>query len=106
MTELDVMESLKRKEEELENLLIEAREKASQIKKDALRRAEEIKLSMSKETGRLLEEYKRNDMKKINEEVEAIKAEAQKKSEELRFMAGQRLETAVAMVVRYVLEGK
>lgn len=43
MNELDVIEFLKQKEEELDNLLKEARETALQIKEDALRKAKEMR---------------------------------------------------------------
>lgn len=106
MTELDVMESLKQKEEELENLFREAREKASQIKKDALRRVEEIKSAKSKESGDILEEYKRSEMEKINKEAEAIKQDAAKEVQDLKRLAEEREEKAVEMAVSYILEGE
>lgn len=106
MNELDVIESLKQKEEELDSLLNEAREKALHIKKDALKKAEEAKLSISKKIDTELEEYKKQEMEKIEKEVEAIKIEATKKAQELNRMAEERQEKSALMAVRYVIEGR
>lgn len=105
MNELDVIEPLKRKEEELDNLLKEAGEQVLQIKEDALRKAKEIRVSMSKEIDRMVDEYKKGEIEKIGKEAEAIKAEAKKQAEELRLRVERRYEKAVEMVVRYIIEG-
>lgn len=104
MNETDVIESLKQKEEELDKILNETRGKAAHIKKDALRRAEEIKLSMSKEVDSALENYKKQEMEKINKEVLEIKAGAIKKGEGLRLLDEKRLEKAVDVMVHYIIE--
>ncbi|MBI3756111.1 MAG: hypothetical protein HY265_08135 [Deltaproteobacteria bacterium] len=105
MNEFDVIESLKQKEEELDNLLNEAREKAAHIKKDAFRRAEEMRLAMSKELDAMLKEYKKLEMVKIDKEAETIKQDALKKAQDLNKLAEEREAKAVEMAVRYVIEG-
>lgn len=105
MNELDVIESLKQKEEELDNLLKEAGETALQIKEGALLKAKEIRVSMSKEIDRMVDEYTKDEIEKIDKEAEAIKAEAIKKAEDLKQVAETGQEKAVEMVVRYIIEG-
>ncbi|GEM_PF-6883350 len=105
MSETDVIESLKQKEEELDNILNETRGKAAHIKKDALLKAQEIRLSMSKEVDAALENYKKEELEKIDKEVLEIKAGAIKKSEGLRLLAEKRLEKAVDMAMHYIIEG-
>lgn len=106
MNELDVIESLKQKEAELDNLLNEAREKAAQIKKDALRMAEEIKSSMSKNFDAEMEEYKKQKMEKIEKEADEISQDALKKAHDLKRLAEERQEKAVLTAARYVIEGR
>lgn len=105
MNEFDVIESLKQKEEELDNLLNEAREKAAHVKKDAFHRVEEMKLSISKELDAVLEDYKSKEMEKIDKEAETIKQDALKKAQDLKKLAEERQGKAVEMAVRYVIEG-
>ena len=105
MNEFDVIESLKQKEEELDNLLNEARGKAAHIKKNALIKAGEIRLSMLKELDTALEDYKKQEMAKIDKEAETIKQDAFKKAQDLKKPAEEREGKAVEMVVRYVIEG-
>ncbi len=105
MNELDIIESLRQKEDELDNLLKEARQQAFKIKEDAICRSEEIKLSVSKEIDAMLENYKKQEVEKIEKEAEAIKAEAEKQAEELRLRAKGRQERTVEIVVHYLIEG-
>lgn len=105
MNETDVIESLKQKEEELDKILNETRGKAAHIKKDALLKAQEIKLSMSKEVDAALENYKKEEMKKIDKEVLEIKTRAIKKGEDLKLLAEKRLEKTVDMAMHYIIEG-
>lgn len=104
MNETDVIESLKRKEDELENLLNEAKQKALKIKQDALHRAEEMRVSMSKQVERMLHEHKKEEMEKIEKEADIIKAEAKKQAEELRLRVEKRQEKAVEIVVRHIVD--
>lgn len=106
MNETDVLESLKQKEEELDNLLKEARKRALRIKEDALLKAEALRISKSKELNAVLEEYKKGEMEKINKEAEEILADAAKRCEELRHTAEKNMEKAVEKVVQHVIEGK
>lgn len=103
MNKLDVMESLRLKEEELDNLLKEAREKASKIKKDALRIAEEINLSAFKEIEDTLKEYRKGELERIDKEIEAIIAQAKKEAEELRLIFENRKDKAVETIIDYLL---
>ncbi|HAG49726.1 MAG TPA: hypothetical protein DHU69_06895 [Deltaproteobacteria bacterium] len=103
MGELEVMESLKNKEEELEGLLRDAREKAAKIKEDALRKVEDIRLAKLKEIGRMVEDYKQAEIEKITKEVEIIKKEAVKNSEALRLLAEKNSDKIVAMVIDRLL---
>ena len=104
MNELDVIESLKQKEEELDNLLKEAGETALQIKEGALRKAKEIRLSMSKEIDRIVDEYTKGAIEKIDKEAETIKTEAMRKAEDLKQVAEAGQEKTVDLVVSYLLE--
>jgi len=61
---------------------------------------------MSKESGDILEEYKRSELEKINKEAEAIKQDAAKKAQDLRRLSEEREEKAVEIAVSYILEGK
>ena len=106
MNELDVIESLKQKEEELDNLLKEVGGTALQIKEGALRKAKEIRLSMSKEIDRIVDEYKKNEMEKIAKEAEAIMTEAVTKAGEFKIMAEKKQEKGIGMAVQYIIEGK
>lgn len=104
MGDMDVIESLRQKEEELEGMLNKAREKAAEIKKDALQKAEEIRLSMSKDINAMTEEYRKAEAGKIDKEVEAVKEEAIKDARYLKSMAEERLEEAVEDVVSYIMQ--
>ncbi|MBI5328971.1 MAG: hypothetical protein HZB80_11900 [Deltaproteobacteria bacterium] len=105
MNESDVIESLKQKEEELDNLLNEARQKAFKIKQDAIHKAEEIKISMAKEVHTALDEYKKSEMEKIDKEAKTIEAEAVKMAGGLRLLADERFEEAVEAVVQHIVGG-
>ena len=106
MGEMEVIESLRQKEEELDNLLKEARAKALKIKEDALRRGEEIRLSLAKELEAMLEEHRKAETERIDKEAEAIKADGIRKAQLLKSAAEERIEKAVEMVVQHVIESK
>lgn len=105
MDKLDVMESLKQKEEELEALLRETRENGARIREDAVRMAEGIKLSALKELDRVVEEYKKTEMEKIDRETESIKSYAVKMCEELQKAADERVKRTADIVIDYILKG-
>lgn len=103
--ETDVIKSLGQKEEELENLLREAKEKASKIKEDAMLRAEEVKIAQAKKLDVMLEEYKTIEMEKLKNEAEVIKEAAIKKAEGIRLMSEERMEVVIERVMHYIIEG-
>lgn len=103
MNESDVINSLRKKEEELDKLLDEAKRTALKIKEDALRKAGEIKTSGMKEIEEMLEKYKTAEMGRIDEEVDAIQKKAMEEAERLKIKAGERFDEVVEKVVRYVI---
>jgi len=106
MGEMEVIESLRQKEEELDNLLKEARAKALKIKEDALRRGEETRRTLTKELEVMLEEHRKAETERIDKEAEAIKADGIRKAQLLKSAAEERIEKAVEMVVQHVIESK
>jgi len=106
MGEMEVIESLRQKEEELDNLLKEARAKALKIREDALRRGEETRRTLTKELEVMLEEHRKAETERIDKEAEAIKADGIRKAQLLKSAAEERIEKAVEMVVQHVIESK
>ena len=106
MGEMEVIESLRQKEEELDNLLKEARAKALKIREDALRRSEETRRTLTKELEVMLEEHRKAETERIDKEAEAIKADGIRKAQLLKSAAEERIEKAVEMVVQHVIESK
>ena len=106
MGEMEVIESLRQKEEELDNLLKEAMAKALKIKEDALRRGEETRRTLTKELEAMLEEHRKAETERIDKEAEAIKADGIRKAQLLKSAAEERIEKAVEMVVQHVIESK
>ena len=106
MGEMEVIESLRQKEEELDNLLKEARAKALKIREDALRRSEETRRTLTKELEVMLEEHRKAETERIDKEAEAIKADGIRKAQLLKSAAEERIEKTVEMVVQHVIESK
>lgn len=104
MGEMEVIESLRQKEEELDNLLKEARAKALKIKEDALRRGEETRRTLTKELEAMLEEHRKAETERIDKEAEAIKADGIRKAQLLKSAAEERIEKTVEMVVHYITQ--
>src|SRR3970040_3080738 len=106
MGEMEVIESLRQKEEELDNLLKEARAKALKIKKDALRRGEETRRTLTKELEVMLEEHRKAETERIDKEAEAIKADGIRKAQLLKSAAEEGIAKAVEMVGAHVIGSK
>src|SRR3970282_1506033 len=106
MGEMEVIESLRQKEEELNNLLMEARAKALKIREDALRRSEETRRTLTKELEAMLEEHRKAETERIDKEAEAIKADGIRKAQLLKSAAEERIEKTVEMGVQHVIESK
>ena len=106
MGEMEVIESLRQKEEELDNLLKEARAKALKIREDALRRGEETRRTLTRELEAMLEEHRKAETERIDKEAEAIKADGIRKAQLLKSAAEERIEKTVEMVVQHVIESK
>ena len=103
MGEMEVIESLRQKEEELDNLLKEARAKALKIREDALRRGEETRRTLTKELEAMLEEHRKAETERIDKEAEAIKADGLRNGQVFKSAAELWFETTVNMVLQYLI---
>lgn len=101
----DLIDRLKRKEDEFEALIAEAKKSAAAIKDDAIKRVRELKAARRA----AMEEAVRSELAvreaQTNREVEGIEQEAQLQAGRIRSKGKARLEAAVNEVLIRIVEG-
>lgn len=103
MTDTDILESLKKKEDELELLLQEARRKAAQIKEEALEERKNILSSLAAELEAQREAFRKAQLADLETDVRRIKEDAHREAERLNAVAEGNIENAVEMVLRMII---
>jgi vacuolar-type H+-ATPase subunit H len=101
----DIIEILKNKEKEMESLVERAKERCAELKKDAIRRAEEIKGHKAGELKEEIAQLRESQLEPLEKEVERIKKEAEEGLTELRKKAEERKAEALNFVSGFVLGG-
>lgn len=103
MTDTDILESLKKKEDELELLLQEARGKAVQIKEKALEERKNILSSLAVELEAQREAFRKAQLADLDTEVRRIKEDAHREAERLNAEAEGNIDKAVEIVLRVII---
>ena len=103
MTDTDILESLKKKEDELELLLQEARGKAVQIKEKALEERKNILSSLVVELEAQREAFRKTQLADLGKEVLRIKEDAHREAERLNAEAEGNIDKAVETVLRVII---
>ena len=103
MTDTDILESLKKKEEELGLLLQEARGKAAQIKEKAVEERKNILSTLAVELDAQREEFRKAQLADLGKEVLRIKEDAHRKAERLNAEAEGNIDKAVETVLRVII---
>jgi vacuolar-type H+-ATPase subunit H len=101
----DIIEILREKEKEMEGLVVRAKERGGKLRKDALKRAGEIKELKAREVQQEILSLKESEGKSIEKEVMRIEKEAEGALAELRAKAVDRKTEAVDFVTGFVLNG-
>lgn len=103
MTDTDILESLKKKEDELELLLQEARGKAVQIKENAVEERKNILSSLAVELEAQREAFRKAQLADLDTEVRRIKEHAHREAERLNAEAEGNIDKAVETVLRVII---
>lgn len=103
MTDTDILESLKKKEDELELLLQEARGKAVQIKEKALDERQNILSSLAVELEAQREAFRKTQLADLETEVRRIKEDAHREAERLNAEAEGNIDRAVEAVLKVII---
>lgn len=103
MTDTDILESLKKKEDELELLLQEARGKASQIKENAVEERKNILSSLAVELEAQREAFRKAQLADLGKEVLRIKEDAHREAERLNAEAERNIDKAVETVLKVII---
>lgn len=101
----NIIDKLKVKEDEMEAMLQEARDKARSIREDALRKAKEINGAMLEAFETEMRSAASLEQAKTDEEAARIVDEARNSAKLLAERAGGRMDAAVQEVMRIVTEG-
>lgn len=99
----NLLEEIRKKEEELEILLQKAKEEAKKIIKDAKIKAEEIKLSIRKEAEVEAEGLRDKESNNIKTEVDRIVMDATERAKEYESIEAGRIEDAVSLILETIL---
>ena len=103
MTDTDILESLKKKEEELGLLLQEARGKAAQIKEKAVEERKNILSTLAVELDAQREEFRKAQLADLETEVRRIKEDAHREAERLNAEAEGNINRAVEAVLKVII---
>lgn len=103
MTDTDILESLKKKEDELELLLQEARGKAVQIKEKALEERKNILSSLAVELEAQREAFRKTQLADLETEVRRIKEDAHREAERLNAEAEGNIDKAVEAALKVII---
>ncbi|MBI5287254.1 MAG: hypothetical protein HY878_06670 [Deltaproteobacteria bacterium] len=101
--EIDILEPLKKKEEELEILLQEANVEASRIRDRAMLRREEIMASLPQELAVQRERYRKVGTERIEEEVRKVKEDAHRLVKEIKAEAQKKLNEGVRVILKAII---
>ena len=103
MTDTDILESLKKKEEELGLLLQEARGKAAQIKENTVEERKNILSTLAVELEAQREAFRKAQLADLETEVRRIKEDAHREAERLNAEAEGNIDKAVETVLRVII---
>ena len=101
----DILEELKRKEEEMEALINGSRKMAFTIRETALKNARELKASRQSEIDRELKERAASFEEGLKKEIEGIEEAGRRDAESLKDAGRARMETAIEDVVKALSGG-
>src|SRR4030067_3310890 len=103
MTDIDILESLKKKEDELELLLQEARGKAAQIKENTVEERKNILSTLAVELEAQRGAFRKAQLADLEAEVRRIKEDAHREAERLNAEAEGNIDKAVETVLRVII---
>ena len=101
--EADLLESLRKKEEDIENFLTEAKKEAVKIIKSAGLKAKRLKEGFEEELESLKEELIREESSKTEEEIQKIKEDAERLVEDIKKNVSKHRKAATKTVLEAVL---
>ncbi len=97
------LSSIRKREQELAGQILMARREAEAILAKAKERARTIKEKAEHDGAEEAEAYHQEEVKKIEQEVEAIKAEGQQRAQKLSEAGHERIVQAARAVIDFVL---
>ncbi|MBI5810257.1 MAG: hypothetical protein HZB21_03595 [Deltaproteobacteria bacterium] len=100
---VDILDMLKEKEKEMEALINEAKNKASFIREEAVKRAKEIKAAELKEMDAEIEALKAMEEARIMEEVSCFEAKAKEEAEGFKRSEEGKRARAIKEAVRIIM---
>ncbi|MFQ5586353.1 MAG: hypothetical protein ACE5GF_05985 [Thermodesulfobacteriota bacterium] len=103
MTDNNLLEEIKTKEDELEALLQRTKEEAQQTINDAHVKAREIEASAKREAEREAEHLSEKEMEAIEKDADTVVKNAKSKAEELERGAAAKFEEVVRLVLDHIL---
>jgi vacuolar-type H+-ATPase subunit H len=101
----NLLEDIKKKEDDLEALLVRTKEEARRIVENAREKAREIEGAATRETEREAEQLSEKEMEAVEREVKAVLSDAKERAEGVERIAAPRFDGVVRMVLDKILPG-
>lgn len=105
MNDNNLLEDIKKKEDDLEALLVRTKEEARRIVENAREKAREIEGAATRETEREAEQLSEKEMEAVEREVKAVLSDAKERAEGVERIAAPRFDGVVRMVLDKILPG-
>jgi vacuolar-type H+-ATPase subunit H len=101
----NLLEDIKKKEDDLEALLVRTKEEARRIVENAREKAREIEVAATREAEREAEQLSEKEMEAVEREVKAVLSDAKERAEGVERIAASRFDGVVRMVLDKILPG-
>ena len=105
MNDYNLLEDIKKKEDDLEALLVRTKEEARRIVENAREKAREIEVAATREAEREAEQLSEKEMEAVEREVKAVLSDAKERAEGVEKIAASRFDGVVRMVLDKILPG-